>query len=243
MPVIPEPMIHMSVSVINSPVLPSCTSGLASREESIQKEHIKFEDGKQSGTWPSLRCRGDRWADSSISIGQLYLHRWVLETVVEDTRNETIISLFHTFTYHINYYLLSSHSYHLLLYLFHNSHTWVVYAPCFLSYPILQNILSHSSEFHTSPEPSLETYISSVLFPIIPHFQSCIFSLKYQSLDWLLSCSFQILKVSLALGSLPLAISFSPLIASLPLHPNLLVYCFSSNFTPLNNHPDIKLGV
>ena len=134
----------------------------------------------------------------------------MLETVVEDTRNETIISLFHTFTYHINYYLLSSHSYHLLLYLFHNSHTWVVYAPCFLSYPILQNILSHSSEFHTSPEPSLETYISSVLFPIIPHFQSCIFSLKYQSLDWLLSCSFQILKVPLALGSSPPATPFLP---------------------------------
>ena len=61
MPVIPEPMIHMSVSVINSPVLPSCTSGLASGEESTQKEHVEFEDGRPAGlVWliENISCFG-----------------------------------------------------------------------------------------------------------------------------------------------------------------------------------------
>ena len=49
MPVIPEPMIHTSALVVNSPVLPSHTSRLASGEESTQKEHVKFEDGRPAG--------------------------------------------------------------------------------------------------------------------------------------------------------------------------------------------------
>ena len=44
------------------------------------------EDHKQSGTWPSLRCRGNWWADLSILIWQLYLHGWELVMVVEDMR-------------------------------------------------------------------------------------------------------------------------------------------------------------
>ena len=49
MPVIPEPMIHMSVSVVNSPEVPSCTNGLASEEEFIQKAHVRFGDGRAAG--------------------------------------------------------------------------------------------------------------------------------------------------------------------------------------------------
>ena len=48
-PVIPEPMIHTSASVVNGPVLPSRASGLASGAECAQKERVGFGDGRPAG--------------------------------------------------------------------------------------------------------------------------------------------------------------------------------------------------
>lgn len=48
-PVMPEPMIHTSASVVSGPVLPSRASGLASGEECAQKERVGFEDGRPAG--------------------------------------------------------------------------------------------------------------------------------------------------------------------------------------------------
>jgi hypothetical protein len=48
-PVIPEPMIHTSASEVNGPMLPSHASGLASGEESAQKERVGLGDGRPAG--------------------------------------------------------------------------------------------------------------------------------------------------------------------------------------------------
>lgn len=48
-PVTPEPMMHTSALVTKDPALPSRASGLASGEESVQKERVGFGDGRPAG--------------------------------------------------------------------------------------------------------------------------------------------------------------------------------------------------
>lgn len=67
MPVIPEPTIHTSASVVNGPVLPSRASGLASGEEFAQKERVGFGDGRPAGfrmwSFENIFC----WISRSLS--------------------------------------------------------------------------------------------------------------------------------------------------------------------------------
>ena len=54
-PVIPDPMIHISVSRVRGPSLPSNlnASGFASGAELVQKDGVGFSTGRPAGEWDS----------------------------------------------------------------------------------------------------------------------------------------------------------------------------------------------
>jgi hypothetical protein len=55
-PVMPDPMIHISASRVRAPSLPSVANGFASGAESIQKDFVGLGTGRLAGVWEVGSC-------------------------------------------------------------------------------------------------------------------------------------------------------------------------------------------
>ena len=117
----------------------------------LKTNHLYLKPEKCKFECAEIDCLG-----MIIRVGSI--RRRLIETIISIS---FVISVFisyllHNITYHINYYVLL---YHILLTPSRHSQTRLIHKDYLSSYPIPQNILSHSSEFYTSPKLLVEQYI------------------------------------------------------------------------------------